>query len=489
MRKLTLWATAAVFAAGAFAATSGDAKIVEAAKNQDIATLRALIRQHADVNAMDVEGMTPLLWAAYKNDLEAVKLLIGAGANVKAANRYDVTPLEEAANNGNGEMIELLLKGGADPNAKFGEGETPLMTAARTGSLAGVKALLAKGAKVDTAEEYRGQTALMFAAAANQAEVAKALVAAGADVNARSLYYEFKFRKVAAGGTQANYSLGGLTPLMYASRQGAMDAAKVLVEAGADVNKAEPEFGVTPLLDAIYNDHYDLAAYLVEKGADIKPGALYLAVEMRNLDYNGNHPRKPVTDKMDELAFIKFLLDRGADPNAPMTAKLPPRQTQNPVLTGNGATPFIRASRSADVTTMKLLLAHGADPKLTSNDHTNAIITAATGMGARFAGGEEKPEPESIAAIKLCLENGVDINAVNDKGDTAVHGAAARGADQIIQFLADNGANLNVKNKTGRTPIDVARGVGGVINTGGSTHESTAVLLRKLMAQQTTAKN
>jgi ankyrin repeat protein len=486
-RHLCKWILPAMLAIPALAATPAEMKLIEAAKNQNMGALRTLLKQKVDVNAMDLEGMTPLLWAAYRNDLEAVKLLIAAGANVQLANRYEVTPLAEAAGNGNGEMIDLLLKAGADPNAAFGEGETPLMAASRTGSVSGVKALLAKGAKVDAVEEYRGQTALMFAVAENHGDVAKILIDAGANVNARSTFYDFKFRKVASGGTQANYSRGGLTPLIFAARQGALEATKVLVEAGADMNLADPEFNVTPLLSAIYNDHYDVAAYLVEKGASIKEGALYLAVEMRNLDYFGNHPRKALTSKMDELAFIKFLLDRGADPNAPLTAKLPPRQTQSPVLTGNGMTPFIRAARSADVTTMKLLLEHGADPKRASNDKTNAIIAAATGMGARFAGGEEKPEEESLEAIKLALEKGVDINAINDKGETAVHGAALRGANQIIQFLADHGAKLDVKNKAGRTPMDLALGVGGVANTGGATHEDTAALLKKLIEQRTAA--
>jgi len=474
--------------AGAFTATAADMRLVEAAKNQNTASLRTLLKQKVDVNAVDSEGMTPLAWAAYKNDVEAVKLLVAAGANAKMANRYDVTPLAEACGNGNGEMIEVLLKAGADPNASFGEGETPLMAASRTGTAQGVKALLAAGAKVDAIEEYRGETALMYAAAENHPEVAKLLVDAGANVNARSTFYDFKFRKVASGGTQANYSRGGLTPLILAARQGSLETAKVLLDAKADVSMTEPEFNVTPLLTAIYNDHWDLAALLVERGSSTKEGALFLAVEMKNLDYFGNHPRKALTSKMDELDFIKFLLDRGVDPNGSLTAKLPPRQTQSPVLTGNGMTPFIRAARSGDVVTMQLLLDHGADPKLTSNDQTNAIIAAATGMGARFAGGEEKPEGESLAAMKLALAKGVDVNAINDKGNTALHGAAVRGANQIVQFLFDNGAKLDVKNKTGRTPLDLALGVGGVANTGGSgVHEDTGALIKKLMQQRTAA--
>jgi ankyrin repeat protein len=441
----------------------------------------AFAAERVDVKKADADGTTALVWAAHQNDLKTVKQLLGGGADVKVANRYRVTALSEACNLGNSEMIEVLLNAGADPNATTGEGETALMTASRTGATGGVKALLARGADVNAKDSYRGQTALMFAAAENQADVAMLLIAAGADVNAKSTFYDFNFRKVASGGTQAVYFRGGVTALLLAARQGAIEAAEVLLGAGADVNLGEPEFGFTPLLDAIYNDHYDLAARLVEKGADPKSGALYLAVEMRNLDYFGNRPRKPVTDQLDELGFIRFLLDHGADPNGPLHAKLPGRQAQGGIAVIPGGTPFHRAARSADVATMRLLLDKGADPNHGSDDHTTPLMAAATGQGARFAGGEERPEAEFVEAIRLCLEKGADVNAANDRGDTAMHAAAQRGADRIVQFLAEHGARLDVKNKSGRTPLELAMGIGGVANTGGSAHSSTGELIRRLM--------
>ncbi|HLI86284.1 MAG TPA: ankyrin repeat domain-containing protein [Bryobacteraceae bacterium] len=432
--------------------------------------------------AADVDGTTPLIAAAHQDDLAQVKRLLAGGADAKAANRYGVTALWEAANLGNGEMIEALLRAGADPQATVGQGETPLMTAARTGTLAGVKALLAAGADVNAKESYRGETALMWAVAENHADVAKLLIAAGADVNARSTFYDFKFRKVASGGTQAVYYRGGLTPLLFAARQGAIESAEALLEAGADVNLPEPEYQFTPLLLAIYNDHYDFASMLVEHGAKLD-GALYLAVEMRNLDYFGNRPRKPVTDKLDELGFIKFLLEHGAEPDAPLRTKLPGRMAQGAISVPAGATPFYRAARSADLESMRLLLAHGADPNRPSEDHTTPLMAAAAGQGARFAGGQERPEPEFVEAIRLCVEKGADINAANDRGDTPMHAAAQRGADRIVEFLAEHGAKLDVKNKSGRTPLDLALGIGGVANTGGSAHPTTAALIRKLIAQ------
>ncbi|HLK47719.1 MAG TPA: ankyrin repeat domain-containing protein [Bryobacteraceae bacterium] len=477
----------ALFACVAVSAFATDSRLVEAVKNQDGAAARALIRQHADVNAPDVDGTTALIYAAHQNNLELVKALLAAGADAKAANRYNVTALAEACNLGNGAMIELLLKGGADSNAAIGEGETPLMTASRTGTVSGVKALLAAGANVNAHENYRGETALMWAVAENHAEVAQLLIGAGAEVNAKSTFYDFNFRKVASGGTQAIYFRGGFTPLLFAARQGAVESARALLDGGADVNLPEPEYKFTPLLEAIYNDHYDLAALLVERQAKVD-GALYLAVEMRNLDYFGNRPRKPVTDKLDELAFIRFLLDHGANPDGVLNTKLPGRMAQGGISVPPGATPFYRAARSADVAVMRLLLEKGADPNKPANDHTTPLLAAATGQGARFAGGEERPEPEFVEAIRLCLDKGSDVNAANDRGDTPMHAAAQRGADQIVQFLADHGAKLDVKNKSGRTPLDLALGIGGVANTGGSAHQSTADLIRKLMGNNKVAQ-
>jgi len=472
-------ALAALFALAAIA-LAADLRLLDAAKNHDVATLQALLKQKADVNAADVTGMTPLIWAAHNDDLESVQLLIAAGADAKLANRYEITALSEATRCGDGAMIEALVKAGADVNAPYGEGETPLMSASRSGSVSGVKALLAAGANVNATDKYRGESALMWATAENHSEVAKLLVAAGADVNARSTFYDFSFRKVAAGGTQAVYSRGGLTPLLFAARQGAIESAAVLLDAGADINKPEPDYGFTPILEAIYNDHYDFAALLVDRKADLKVGALYLAVEMRNLDYQGNRPRKAVTDRLDPLGFINYLLSHGADPNGPMMVKIPPRAAQNSTVVPHGYTPFLRAARSADVETMKLLVAHGADPNKAADDKNTPLIAAGAGMGQRFQGGEDKPEADFVECMKLLVAAGADVNAQNDKGDTAMHGAAARGADQIVQFLADHGARFDIRNKQDRTALDVAMGVGGVAQTGGGVHADTVALIRTL---------
>jgi len=477
----TLCVTFAILGVSAFAAPN-DLRVVDAARDQNGAALRALLKQKVDVNTPDVEGMTPLIWAAHNDDLDAVKLLLAAGANAKAANRYDVTALAEAAKCGDGAMIEALVKAGVDVNTAFGEGETPLMTASRTGSAMGVKAMLAAGADVNAISKDRGETALMFAAAENHADVAKLLVAAGAKVDVRSTLFDFNFRKVATGGTQALYSRGGLTALLLAARQGSIETTQVLLDGGADINKPEGDYGLTPLLEAIFNDHYDLAAFLVEHKASLKEGALYLTVEMRDIDYQGNRPRKAVTGKLDELGFVNYLLSHGADPNGPMTVRIPPRAAQSAAVIPHGYTPFLRAARSGDVETMKLLVAHGADPNKAADDHNTPIIVAGAGMGARFAGGEDKPESDFLDCMKLLVENGANVNAVNDRGDTALHGAAGRGADTLIQFLADHGAKMDIKNKQGRTAYEVALGIGG-LQQNGIARPTTAALIQKLAAK------
>src|SRR5258708_4174954 len=244
MQNSILWGRLAVCAGLAVPLLySADFRLIDAARNRDAAGLRSLLKQKVDVNAPDVEGMTPLLWAAHNDDLDAVKLLLAAGANPKAANRYDITALSEAAVCGDGAMIEALVKSGADVNAPFGEGETPLMTASRTGSVIGVKAMLAAGANVNATDQSRGQTALMWAVAENHADVAKLLVAAGADLNVRSTLFDFNFRKVATGGTQAVYSRGGLTALLLAARQGSTESAAVPLDPGANINLAEQDYG------------------------------------------------------------------------------------------------------------------------------------------------------------------------------------------------------------------------------------------------------
>lgn len=453
-----------VLAVAGVAAAAGDARLAGAMKIKDTAAVRQLLKQRVDVSAPDVEGMTALHWAAHWDDLDTAKLLLKAGANAKAANRYGVTPLHEAATLGNVAMIEALLKAGADANAEYGEGETPLMTAARTGNVGAVKMLLTFGGNVNARETWRGQTALMWAASENHAAVVKLLVELKADVNARSVHYAFPKLTGGNGGIIHDRAEGGLTPLFFAAREGAAEAAVLLVEAGADLKATDPQYGFTPMQTAIFNGHYDLAATLVEKGADVNDGSLYTAIEMRNLATYSNRPNPPETDKtMNSLDVVKLLLARGADPNRPYTKRIPPRQAQGDIAVVPGATPLYRAVKATDLTVIRLLMEKGADPSVKTKDGATPLMVAC-GLGARRGAAAEEDVIEKadradpLDAVKLFLDAGADVNAVNDLGNTALHYAALNGSARIAEYLAGKGARLDIQNKQGRSPVDLARG-------------------------------
>jgi ankyrin repeat protein len=477
----------AVLVGASLSAATSDVRLVDAARKKDKAAVSALVRQRVNVNTTDVEGMTALHWAAHWNDLETVKVLLKAGATPKAANRYGVTPLHEASTVGNLAIIEALLVAGADPNAPLGEGETPLMTAARTGNTPAVKMLIAHGAQVNARESWRGQTALMWAAVENHADVAGLLVESGADVNARTVTYEFPNLTGGNGGIIHDRPQGGLTSLMFAARQGAIETAEVLLEAGADINAAEPQYGFTAMQTAVFNGHYDLAAFLMEKGADVNDGSLYIAVEMRNLATYSNRPNPPEVDRhLTSLDVITQLLNRGADPNRPYTKTIPPRQAQGNINVTPGATPLFRAIRSTDLVVVRLLMDKGANPSVKTKDGSTPLMVA-SGLGARRGGDEEVTEAEGRAdpldAIKLFLNAGADVNSANALGNTALHYAAQTGANRIVEFLAASGAKLDAKNKDGKTPLDVAMAPGPrqMYDNDAGAQKSTVALIRKLL--------
>jgi ankyrin repeat protein len=479
-----------VFALATAHAAAGDLRLVTAGKRRDMSTMRALLKQRVDVNTPDVDGMTPLHWAAHWDELEVVKLLLAAGANAKAANRYGVTPLHEASLVSNVPMMESLLKAGANPSAAYGSGETPLMTAARTGNVEAVKLLVENGADVNAAEEYRGQTAIMFAATENHAGVVKFLIDRGAKVNARSAKLEFGDVKMAAGGAFVDRAEGALTPLFFAARQGAIETAQVLIGAGADMNVSEAQYGFTPLMTAIFNGHYDFAGMLIDKGADVNDGSLYLAIEMRNLGYYANRPNPPDKDKnLRSLDIVSMLLARGGDPNRIYEKKIPPRQAQGEIRVTAGATPLFRATKSTDLPAIRLLLEKGANPSIATKDRSTPLMVAA-GQGAPLTVSEDTlvtaNNGDPLDAVKLFLQAGADANDANDLGFTAMHYAAQTGRNRIVEFLAANGAKLDVKNKAGRTPLDLAAApgpTGRYLEIEGTSQISTSALIKKLMAQ------
>jgi ankyrin repeat protein len=477
-------ATAFLLSVAGLIGAGPDARLADAAKKMDRAAIRALLAQKADVNAPQVDGTTALAWAAYHDDMEIVAALVKAGADVKVANRYGVTPLSLACTNGNGPIVDLLLKAGADPNTTQPGGESALMIASRTGNLAAVKALLARGADVKAKESRHGQTALMRAAVEGHAVVVEELIEHGADFRARLD--------------------SGFTALLFAVREGQTGVVRSLLKAGADVNdtikpvqgygqtkgyqyarEKSPRAGSSALHLAVANAHYELAAFLLEAGADpnaMGPGyaPLHNIPSIRKPGGGDNDPAPRGSGAISSLDLVKLLAKHGADLNARLTRRV------NFGLTGlntSGATPFLLAALTADTELMRALAALGADPLLPNKDNATPLIVAA-GLGTRSPGEDAGTESEVVEAMKLALELGNDINAVDNNGETAMHGAAYKNLPAAAQLLIDKGANIEIwnrKNKRGWTPLLIAEGY-----RFGNFKPSpeTAAVIRKAMADK-----
>jgi ankyrin repeat protein len=467
--------------AAAQAAAPRDVRLADAARRGDHAAMRKLVQAGVDVNAAGSDSSTALLLAVERDDTAAIELLLAAKADVKAANRYGVTPIIAAATTGNATVIERLLEAGADPNSKMPDGETALMTAARTGRVAAVRALLARGADVNAKEPLRGQTALMWAAAENNADVISALVEAGADVKARSN--------------------GGFTAFLFAVRGGRTEAVRALVERGADVNESiqtaamaagrgaaggggggggagqqqtlaqvfntglrgrgTGTAGASALQIAILNAHFELAAELLDRGADPNSSAvgwtpLHQVAWTRKPPIQHGLPPAVPSGRLDSLSLAKKLLEKGANPNARMTRE--PSDGARNVLNRIGSTPFLQAAKLGDVPYMRLLLANGADPSITTEEGATPLMAAA-GVGIWQVGESAGTNDEAFEAAKICVEAGNDVNAVDANGYTALHGAAHRGSNDIVKLLVEKGAKLNAVNALGWTPYLIADGV------------------------------
>jgi len=485
----TFFLLSACLALGAALSAANAPPLVEAVKAGDEAAIRRLVRSRTAVNTPEADGTTALHWAVRADDIATVRLLLRAGARVNAANRYGVTPLVLAALNRNASIVSELLEAGADVKLRLAEDQTVLMAAARAGGPAVLQLLLNAGADVNAKEAVAGETALMWAALENHGEVVKLLVSKGADVNARSNQTTFPRLRFGDGivARQMVLPRGSWTPLMYAARQNAFDAARALAEAGADLNLTDPD-GTTALVFAIINGHFDVARMLVEKGANPNVAdsqgmaALYAAVDMSTLDETVGRPNPKPHARIDAAELVKIMLARGADPNLTLKAPVLERiHNDGDTNLGDGATPLMRAAKDADVPVMRALLDAGADVNARSKVGKTVLMFAASRL-AGFRGTPNRgTEQDALGAIALCLDRGAAIDATDQNGQTALHLSLAQAEDSIVRLLADKGANLQAKDKQGRTPLDLATAGG----RGGRSpaNQRKAALLQELLSR------
>jgi uncharacterized protein len=513
---------------------AADTRLADAVQRGDSETVRLLIRQKVDVNAAQGDGMTALHWAAFRDDLDMARMLIAGGANARAETRLAaVTPLFMAAKNGSASMIEALIQAGAEAAKADGTGTTPLMIVAASGNTDAIKVLLDHGAAVNAMESAHGQTALVFAAAHNRDAAVKMLIARGAnpelttkvlDPGCGSVFNRNECDEVdefgnpvpakkadAKEATTAKETktetltpveadkakqekqnaqrrrngakaIGGMTPLLFAARDGQMDAARALIEAGAEVNDAGNGEKMTPIVMAIANGHYDLAMYFLDHGADVNKASavgltpLYATLDMEWAGYAWLPQPITYREKTTYLQLMKALLAHHADPNAKLTAKVWFRNLSGDHgwVDPSGATAFWRAAQATDLAAMHMLVEAGADPKIaTTNGSTALMVASGFGWAANFS----RNAPDSwMKAVQYCLDLGLDVNAKDVKDYTALHGAAFRGDTALVAFLVEKGAKTDVMTKDGLSSADMANGP----TEHSEQHPETVALLTKL---------
>jgi uncharacterized protein len=467
----------------ASAQAAGADSIALAAQKGDMEMVRERAHAHVDVNAPGDDGTLALHWVVYRQELATARVLLHAGADADRPNRYGVRPLHLAISNDDVDMVRLLLGSGADANSADATGETSLMMAADIGDPAIVTSLLDKGAAVDARDPEYQQTALMFAARGGHTEIARLLIKHGAQVEAQTRTGQVPpFRTPASnsGSKGAGIIRGGWpergerdpipgakTPLLYAAREGHLDTVALLLSSGAQLEKTDAD-GVTPLLMAVLNGQLPTARFLIDKGANVNAmdwygeTPLWAAVDIRDLDIPGPHQGNGV-DRQAALELARVILAQGANPNA-RTKEYPPQRRWITRLGSlswvdfTGQTPFLRAALAGDVEVMHLLLDNHADPNIATDNGTTPLMAAA-GVNWTVAQTYDEGPDKLLEAVKLAASLGNDVNAVNTMGVTALHGAANRGSNDIIRFLVEKGARLDLADKQGRTAMTWAQGV------------------------------
>jgi cytohesin len=466
-----VWAISA--AAAAKPAEASGQTLIEAAQKDDKVLALDLIARHADAKATSDLGATALLWAAHNDDVELAQALVKAGADPNKGNDLGATPMSEAATVGDAALLKVLLDGGADVESPSSEHLTALMIVARTANVEAAKLLLDHGAKVNAAETFDHQTALMWAANERQPAMVRLLIARGADVNARSRVHDNDPRVTAEPRVRYDPS-GGMTPLMFAAREGCSDCAKALVDAGAQINAYDPD-NITPLILATLNAHFDTAKYLVNAGADVNRWdfwgrtSLWAAVDFNTLP-RGGRPDRPSTDDTTPIELVDLLLAKGANPNALL--KFAPPYRDNSADRGGdqalttGASVLMRAANGGDAEAVKRLLAAGARTDLALQKTWRGTMGGITPLmvGAGYANnvidtrGRLRTEAQAVETVTLLLGAKADVNAKDDNGNTALTGAVLRGWNQMVRTLIAAGADPYLANNAGVSPYDMAKG-------------------------------